>query len=585
MIIMKIRKILLTLLVTLIIPVRVFAEGLVVYNYTFNEENNDINIQEETNPVEEQEEIIEDNNKVEEETIEEQEEVTEEQPEVIVEDTKEGEEETTKVEDEEPIPEKDISANIKYLSHVQDIGWQKQFNNGEIAGTTGKAKRLEALKIYLETALEGNIEYEAHVQDIGWQRTVSNGDLAGTTGRSKRLEAIRIRLTGEIAEYYDIYYRVHIENQGWLGWAKNGESAGSQAMSLRLEAIEIKLLPKNDTSITIQNDSFLYKNAKITYQAHVQDIGYQNVVTENNIAGTTGRSKRLEALKIDLNTSINGNIEYQSYIDRLGWEENYVPNGMFSGTTGQSKAIQLIKINITGDLANQYDIYYRVHSEVYGWLDWAKNGEIAGVNHYSIEAIQIRLIQKADKTKNNLKTIRHYIEKVSYKPVHFLQKDSRWNKQLFGKYRFGATGCAPTSMAMAFTGILGHTILPNEVGSYLYYNTNEFNKKTQGSSGQAIIKASNRYNIKLTSLKDKEEIIEALEEGKIVYAAMGNGKYGKPTYNHAIIFYGYNNNRTTVYDPLIQYDISESIDLLWNEQSKDPDDYSGGSNFYSLERY
>ena len=66
---------------------------------------------------------------------------------------------------------------------------------------------------------------------------------------------------------------------------------------------------------------------------------------------------------------------------------------------------------------------------------------------------------------------------------------------------------------------------------------------------------------------------------------MGNGKYGKPTYNHAIVFFGHNNGKTTVYDPLHANDISESIDLLWNEQSTDPDDSSGGSNFYSLERY
>ena len=578
------------MIITLIIPIRILGEGIIVFDYVYAEENDNNAYIENTQiePEEEKEETTEVIDEPEEETINETDDICENDNCDIKE---EKEEETTNEEIIKDIPtdntnnNEDISANISYKSHIQDIGWQNTVNDGKISGTTGRSLRLEAIRININSSIEGNVEYEAHVQNIGWQNTVRNGEIAGTTGKKLRVEAIRIRLTGRISEYYDIYYRVHIENQGWMGWTKNGGNAGSQRMSLRLEAMEIKLLPKDDNSITINNNSFLYKDARITYQAHVQNIGNQNEVLENDIAGTTGRSLRLESLKIDLSTSISGNIKYQSFIEGKGWESTTKTNGYFTGTTGQSRAIQLIKISLTGELANQYDIYYRVHSEVYGWLDWAKNGEIAGVNHYSMEAIQVRLLLKEDKVKNSLNTSRHYIEKVSYKPVHYLQKDSRWNNKYYGRYKFGMTGCAPTSMAMAFTGILGHSVLPSEVGNYLYYHTNEFNKRTQGSSGQAILLASNKYNIKITPLKNKNAIIEALENGKIVYAAMGNGKYGKPTYNHAIIFYGYNNQRTTVYDPLLQYDISESIDLLWNEQSKDPDDYSGGSNFYSLERY
>ena len=34
-------------------------------------------------------------------------------------------------------------------------------------------------------------------------------------------------------------------------------------------------------------------------------------------------------------------------------------------------------------MAKQYDIYYRVHSQEFGWLGWAKNGESAGTEGYS----------------------------------------------------------------------------------------------------------------------------------------------------------------------------------------------------------
>ena len=39
-----------------------------------------------------------------------------------------------------------------------------------------------------------NIMYETHVQDIGWQGQRQNGEMAGTEGQSKRLEAIQIRI-------------------------------------------------------------------------------------------------------------------------------------------------------------------------------------------------------------------------------------------------------------------------------------------------------------------------------------------------------------------------------------------------------
>ena len=46
--------------------------------------------------------------------------------------------------------------------------------------------------------------------------------------------------------------------------------------------------------------------------------------------------------------------------------------------------------------ANMYDIYYRVHGQNFGWLDWAKNGQEAGTQGYAyrLEAIEIKLVEK-----------------------------------------------------------------------------------------------------------------------------------------------------------------------------------------------
>lgn len=90
--------------------------------------------------------------------------------------------------------------------------------NGEVSGTSGQAKRLEGIEMELEHPnYDGSIQYRTHVQGIGWQGWVADGAMAGTTGQARRLEAIEIRLTGNMAERYDVYYRVHAQTFGWMG--------------------------------------------------------------------------------------------------------------------------------------------------------------------------------------------------------------------------------------------------------------------------------------------------------------------------------------------------------------------------------
>ena len=286
--------------------------------------------------------------------------------------------------------------SVNYSTHVQDIGWQGYVKGGSTAGTTGQSKRLEAIRIKLSnnTSYNGTIQYQTHIQDIGWQGWKMNDEMSGTSGQSKRLEAIRIKLTDELAENYDIYYRVHAQEFGWLGWAKNGESAGTAGYSYRLEAIEVKLVEKGGKAPGSTQDA--YRQRYVSYQTHVQDIGWQGIKYDGEEAGTSGQSKRLEAINISLSNPLySGSIEYQTHVQDVGWQ-GWKANGQMAGTSGQSKRLEAIRIKLTGEMAKQYDIYYRVHSQEFGWLGWAKNGESAGTEGYSyrLEAIQIQLVKK-----------------------------------------------------------------------------------------------------------------------------------------------------------------------------------------------
>lgn len=133
----------------------------------------------------------------------------------------------------------DTTPNFTLLGHVEKRGTAGLNSiDGEVTiGTVGKALRLEAIQV---NGLD--VQINAHVQNLGWMGWKTQ--TAGTEGKALRLEAIRIKLTGDLAENYDIYYRVHVQKIGWMDWAKNGETTGTVGQALRVEAIELRLVEK-----------------------------------------------------------------------------------------------------------------------------------------------------------------------------------------------------------------------------------------------------------------------------------------------------------------------------------------------------
>ena len=288
---------------------------------------------------------------------------------------------------------------LTYSTHVQDIGWQGYVQEGTQSGTSGQSLRLEGIKINLDNVgIGGGIEYSTHVQNLGWQGFVGNNEMSGTSGQSLRLEAIKIRLTGEIANQYDIYYRVHAQDFGWLDWTKNGARSGTAGYGYRLEAIEIKLVKKGDAAPGKTSEAFKQKvqEVMVSYSTHVQNLGWQNTTQNGGIAGTTGYGYRLEAIKIDIDHStIGGSIQYRTHVQNLGWQE-WKKDNQISGTSGYGYRLEAIQIDLVGDVKQSYDVYYRVHLQDLGWQGWKKNGEEAGTTGRSLrlEAIEIKIEPK-----------------------------------------------------------------------------------------------------------------------------------------------------------------------------------------------
>ena len=138
----------------------------------------------------------------------------------------------------------------------------------------------------------------------------------------------------------------------------------------------------------------------VYYKVHRQTYGWESEWKSDGAeSGTTGESKRLEAIKIKLPDGMSGSVQYRTHIQSIGWESEWKSDGALSGTSGKSKRLEAIQIKLKGKIKDNYDIYYCVHAQHFGWLGWAKNGEQAGTAGYAyrLEAIKIKLVPKGEK--------------------------------------------------------------------------------------------------------------------------------------------------------------------------------------------
>jgi hypothetical protein len=147
---------------------------------------------------------------------------------------------------------------IGYSAHIQDYGWQPWQFDGAVAGDAQQGvtgKRMEALEVSLDPAVlpaGAHVCYQAHVQNVGWQGQVCDGQLAGTTGQSLRMEAVSIQLIN--APGWSICYAAEVAGSGWQVPECNGGQAGTTGLSTPMYNLRIWLLP-NTYAVVAQANS------------------------------------------------------------------------------------------------------------------------------------------------------------------------------------------------------------------------------------------------------------------------------------------------------------------------------------------
>ena len=130
-----------------------------------------------------------------------------------------------------------------YQAHVQNLGWCDPVRDGQTAGTTGYALRLECLMV--EPCEGVTVQVKTHIQNKGWltfpPASKGNPQACGTTGQGLRMECIEVDVL-ENTTGKQLEYRVHEQDYGWLAWTPAGFPTGSDGQGRRIEAIEMRLV-------------------------------------------------------------------------------------------------------------------------------------------------------------------------------------------------------------------------------------------------------------------------------------------------------------------------------------------------------
>ena len=175
-------------------------------------------------------------------------------------------------------------------------------------------------------------------------------------------------------------------------------------------------------------------------------------------------------------------------------------------------------------------------------------------------------------------------QKVNPQTTYYSQRDPRWAGKWYGVSNMDQSGCVPTSLAMAFTDILGKEVLPTTIADYLYYNTNSFNKiAVAGTDADGLVSATKNWGLTSQMLTGKDAIAATLVSGKHVLAAVEESIFINAPYTHEIVLQGYDNGKTYVRDPFNAANNGwHSIDYIFSVKSTDPIDAKLGSPFFSV---
>ena len=146
---------------------------------------------------------------------------------------------------------------------------------------------------------------------------------------------------------------------------------------------------------------------RLHYRTYIHEKGWGKYSYDGEESGSKGNSQSIEAIMVCIDIKderFEGDVMYQSYMQRIGWEDVWIKNGEISGIEDSDKRMEAFRVKLEGEMSNYYDVYYRAYVQKHGWLAWTNNGGAAGTAGFGLrlECIMIRLVPRDEIPPENV---------------------------------------------------------------------------------------------------------------------------------------------------------------------------------------
>lgn len=128
------------------------------------------------------------------------------------------------------------------------------------------------------------------------------------------------------------------------------EDAIDEAAQEPVASAQDEVEDKENSDAIVEVDAQKENPMKVSYAAHMQYSGWMDFVSDGATAGITGKSLRMEGVKILLDKgdeTLGGGIECRMHMQRHGWG-GWSRNGAVGGVVGEALRMEALQVRLDG---------------------------------------------------------------------------------------------------------------------------------------------------------------------------------------------------------------------------------------------
>ncbi len=207
---------------------------------------------------------------------------------------------------------------------TQDYNWFKQ--NGQIVSNPQRGDLVffgKTVHIGIVEDVRDNKIYTIEGNTSNKAGLVANGGCVARKTYAINSTYIHSFARPKYIDVPDIRIKAHIQDYGWTDWKNCNDIVGTVGEDKRIEAIVLE--------------------GDVSYRVHVQDLGWTEWKNSGEVAGTEGESKQIEAIEIKSSKCL----EVQEHVQDIGWLPASRGNNIRIGTESKGLRLEAFKVSIS----------------------------------------------------------------------------------------------------------------------------------------------------------------------------------------------------------------------------------------------